>query len=150
MSTGEESAWTEFKRIWEDTKAIADREGFLHWEVAFPGVWRSWQNTYPEGGFDAVIGNPPWDRIKFQEVEWFATRAREIARLRTGAARRAAVRQLRESGKPLAESFDAAKDRADTLSHLLRGSGHYPLLGRGDINLYSLFVERAMNLIKPT
>ena len=70
MSTGEESAWTEFKRIWKDAKSIADREGFLHWEVAFPGVWRSWQNTRPEGGFDAVIGNPPWDRIKLQEVEW--------------------------------------------------------------------------------
>ena len=31
----------------------------------------------------------------------------------------------------------------------MRGSGHYPLLGGGDINLYSLFVERAMHLIKP-
>ena len=47
---------------------------FLHWEVAFPGVWRNWQSFRPEGGFDAVIGNPPWDRIKLQEVEWFATR----------------------------------------------------------------------------
>ena len=137
MSTGEESAWTEFKRIWEDTKAIADREGFLHWEVAFPGVWRSWQNTYPEGGFDAVIGNPPWDRIKLQEVEWFATRARELALAPTAAARRAAIRRLRERRDAL----------ADDLGHLFRASGHYPLLGRGDINVYSLFVERAMNLI---
>ena len=54
-------------------KAIAERERFLHWEVAFPGVWHGWQNAQPQGGFDAVIGNPPWDRIKLQEVEWFAT-----------------------------------------------------------------------------
>ncbi len=148
MSTGEESAWTEFKRIWKDAKSIADREGFLHWEVAFPGVWRSWQNTRPEGGFDAVIGNPPWDRIKLQEVEWFATRAREIALAPTAAARRAAIRRLRERGDPLADDFDDAKARADNLGHLFRASGHYPLLGRGDINLYSLFVERAMNLIR--
>ena len=148
MSTGEESAWTEFKRIWEEAKSIADREGFLHWEVAFPGVWRSWQNTRPEGGFDAVIGNPPWDRIKLQDVEWFATRAREIALAPTAAARRAAIRRLRERGDPLAEDFDDAKARADNLGHLFRASGHYPLLGRGDINLYSLFVERAMNLIR--
>ena len=148
MSTGEESAWIEFKRIWKDAKSIADREGFLHWEVAFPGVWRSWQNTRPEGGFDAVIGNPPWDRIKLQEVEWFATRARELALAPTAAARRAAIRRLRERGDPLADDFDAAKARADNLGHLFRASGHFPLLGRGDINLYSLFVERAMNLIR--
>ena len=148
MSTGEKSAWTEFKRIWEDARSTADREGFLHWEVAFPGVWRSWQNTRPEGGFDAVIGNPPWDRIKLQEVEWFATRAREIALAPTAAARRTAIRQLRERGDALADDFEDAKARAYTLSHLARSSGHFPLLGRGDINLYSLFVERAMSLIK--
>ena len=35
------------------------------------------------------------------------------------------------------------------MGQLVRGSGHYPLLGGGDINLYSLFVERAMGLVKP-
>ena len=50
---------------------------------------------------------------------------------------------------PLASEFDAAKLRADRLGQLIRASGHYPLLGGGDINLYSLFVERAMRLIKP-
>ena len=149
MSTGKKSAWTKFKQAWEDAKSIADREGFLHWEVAFPGVWSSWQHIRPEGGFDAVIGNPPWDRIKLQEVEWFATRAREIALAPTAAARRAAIRRLRERGHPLAKDFDDAKARADNLGNLFRASGHYPLLARGDINLYSLFVERAMNLIRP-
>ena len=35
------------------------------------------------------------------------------------------------------------------MGQIVRGSGHYPLLGGGDINLYSLFVERAMGLVKP-
>ena len=121
----------------------------MHWEAAFPGVWRGWQDQRPEGGFDAVIGNPPWDRIKLQEVEWFATRDLELARAPTAAARRAGIRQLREQRAPLADEFDAAKERADKLGQLIRASGHYPLLGGGDINLYSLFVERAMSLIKP-
>ena len=47
------------------------------------------------------------------------------------------------------DEFDAAKERADKLGELIRASGNYPLLGGGDINLYSLFVERAMGLIKP-
>ena len=138
-----------FEELWRKARTIADREGFLHWEVAFPGVWRHWQNSRPEGGFDAVIGNPPWDRIKLQEVEWFATRAPELALEPTAAARKAGIKRLRDQGAPLAAEFDDTKDRADKLGQLVRGSGHYPLLSRGDINLYSLFVERAMGLIKP-
>ena len=137
------------QRIRTSAKSIAGREGFLHWEVAFPGVWRNWQDSRPSGGFDAVIGNPPWDRIKLQEVEWFAIRDPEVALAATAAARGAGIRRLRGQESPLADEFDAAKERADKLGKLIRKSGHYPLLGGGDINLYSLFVERAMSLIKP-
>ena len=76
-----------FAELWRAARTIADREGFLHWEVAFPGVWHNWQNLHPDGGFDAVIGNPPWDRIKLQEVEWFATRAPDLALAPTAALR---------------------------------------------------------------
>ena len=138
-----------FGVMWDESRSITEREGFLHWEVAFPGVWHGWQDDSPKGGFDAVIGNPPWDRIKLQEVEWFATRAPDIALAPTAAARRAAIRRLRNQGAPLAGEFDDAKARADDLGQMVRKSGHYPLLGSGDINLYSLFVERAMNLVKP-
>ena len=138
-----------FERLWGDARAVADREGFLHWEVAFPGVWHRWQDVRPQGGFDAVIGNPPWDRIKLQEVEWFATRAPELALAPTAAARRQGIQRLRREGAPLADEFDEAKERADRLGQVVRGSRDYPLLGGGDINLYSLFVERAMALVKP-
>ena len=169
-----DSGWVEFADCWTQSRSIADRESFLHWEVAFPGVWRHWQSFRPEGGFDAVIGNPPWDRIKLQEVEWFATRDPAIARAPTAAARKAAIKELRDQsglapsplesdslspgeragvrGDPAANlvaAYDAAKQRAESLARVIRASGQYPLLGGGDINLYSLFVERAMGLVKP-
>ncbi len=62
----------------DECRVLAKAEGFLHWELAFPVVWPNPGTSVP-GGFDAVIGNPPWDRMKLQEVEWFAERRPEIA-----------------------------------------------------------------------
>ena len=140
---------TLFAELWRAAQTIVNREGFLHWEVVFPGVWHRWQESRPQGGFDAVIGNPPWDRIKLQEVEWFATRAHDLALAPTAAARRKGIQQLRDQGASLAAEFDAAKAQAESLSQMVRSGGDYPLLSGGDINLYSLFVERSMSLIKP-
>ena len=145
----EENSEADFEETWNRARFIARREGFLHWEAAFPGVWHGWQDERPQGGFDAVIGNPPWDKIKLQEVEWFETRDPELALAPTAAARRQGIRRLRDQGAPLADEFDAAKGRADQLGQVVRRSRDYPLLGGGDINLYSLFVERAMALVKP-
>ena len=144
-----EDASPAFRQLWRGARAIADREGFLHWEATFPGVWQYWQNARPAGGFDAVIGNPPWDRIKLQEVEWFAPRTPELALAPTAAARRRGIQKLRDAGNPLADAFDDAKTRADSLGQLMRSCGDYPLLSGGDVNLYSLFVERALHLVKP-
>ena len=138
-----------FTDVWREARSIREQEGFLHWEAAFPGVWHGWESAEAQGGFDAVIGNPPWDRIKLQEVEWFATRAPELSRAPTAAARKSGVDRLRASGSPLALEFEAAKERADALGKMVRASKHYPVLGGGDVNLYSLFVERAMGLVKP-
>ena len=144
-----DSALPDAATLWRDAKFVADIEGFLHWEATFPGVWHGWQDKRPAGGFDAIIGNPPWDRIKLQEVEWFAARLPEVALAPTAAARGTAIGRLRDEGAPIADEFDAAKERADKLGQLVRASRHYPLLSGGDVNLYSLFVERAMGLIKP-
>ena len=145
----EEGKTTPFSRMWRDASDIAEQERFLHWEVAFPGVWRDWQNNTPQGGFDAVIGNPPWDRAKMQEVEWFATREPTIARARTADSRKRAIKRLRQAGSPLADEFDDAKQRAEQFITSARNCGDYPLLGKGDLNLYSLFIERAMQLVNP-
>lgn len=46
----------------EEVLRLSKRERFLHWEIAFPNVWQRLASAEPEGGFDAVIGNPPYVR----------------------------------------------------------------------------------------
>ena len=144
-----DASWSAFNDLWNDAMSVADRERFLHWEAAFPGVWRGWQDYHPEGGFDAVIGNPPWDQIEQQEVEWFDLRDNDVARAPTGAARKALIKQRLDAGDDLASEYTLTRNRAKTMRQLVRSSGSYPLLSGGRTNLYSLFVERAMSLIKP-
>ena len=125
-------------------------EGFLHWELAFPGVWPDWEaEGERQGGFDAVIGNPPWDRMKLQQVEWFAFRRPEIANAQRASDRKAMIAVLEENGDPLADDFRRADARAKRAVEVVRKGGDYPLLSSGDINIYSLFVERGMSLVRP-
>ena len=116
--------------------------GCVPWRLA------SVQDVVPEGGFDAVIGNPPWDQIEQPEVEWFALRDEEVALAGTGAARKALIRQRLDSGEKLALEYTSARDRATAIRTYVRASGDYPQLSSGRVNLYSLFVERALRLVK--
>ena len=138
-----------FARLLAQAQALAAEEGFLNWQVAFPGIWQDWEGPTLRGGFDAVIGNPPWDRIKLQQVEWFAARRPEIAKAQRAADRKKMIAALEKAADPLAEAFAEASKRAVFAAHMARASGDYPLLSGGDVNLYSLFVERAMTLVNP-
>jgi hypothetical protein len=129
-------------------RALALERRFLHWEAAFPGVWEEWERPNPPGGFDAVIGNPPWDRMKMQEVEWFAARVPSIAHATRAAERKRAVEALRKAADPIAADYDRAAWAAETASRVAREMDAYPLLSGGDINLYALFVERAARLVR--
>ena len=138
-----------FVELLREAQRLVREERFLNWQTAFPGVWTNWQSLNPEGGFDAVIGNPPWDRVKLQQVEWFATRRREIALQPRAADRKRMIAELERAGDPLAQDYSVASERAATAARMARSGGDYPLLSSGDVNLYSLFVERAMALVKP-
>jgi hypothetical protein len=136
------------KSLLQKAHALASEQGFLHWQIAFPGVWRNWTAGDLDGGFDAVIGNPPWDRMKMQEVEWFAARAPEVAHQARAADRKGLIAEMKVDGDPLIAQYERASSLAETAMDRARKGGDYPLLSRGDINIYSLFVERAQTLIR--
>lgn len=130
-----------------DALAVAEEERFFHWELMFPEVWHEKGKEKPDGGFDAIIGNPPWDRIKLQEVEFFAERRPEIAQSQTAAERQRRIEALRKARDPLWNDYLKAQEHAERLADYARRCGQYPKLSSGDTNLYALFAERVQNLI---
>lgn len=147
QSTGRPEA-ERFEKILAQALELIAEERFLNWEVAFPGVWTDWEGTTPAGGFDAIVGNPPWDRMKLQQVEWFAARRPEIALATRASDRSRLIRDLSVQNDPLAQDYEKADERAEAAIRVARAGRSYPLLSGGDINLYSLFVERATALVK--
>ena len=139
-----------FAELLKQCRELIADEVFHNWQVAFPSIWSDWEKEELNGGFDAVIGNPPWDRMKLQQVEWFAERKREISLTPKAADRKKKIKKLIDSGDLLAVDFIKAADRAEAAIRIARKGGDYPLLSKGDINLYSLFVERSMKIVKDT
>ena len=146
-NAGARQAFGDFLDALVEARELVADERFINWQVSFPGVWENWDEPGLAGGFDAVIGNPPWDRMKLQEVEWFAIRSPEIAGATRASDRRELINGL-DADDPLTGAFASAAARADAALHMARKGDAYPLLGRGDINLYALFVERAMTLVR--
>jgi len=70
--------------------------------------------------FAVVLVNPPWDRVKVESREWLTQSCDIVAQ---------------------------ARHDAQTLAHLLRTCGRFPLSARGDLNVYPLFVELARDLL---
>lgn len=114
-------------------KALAEEHRFFHWHLEFPEVFMKKQ------GFDCVLGNPPWERIKLQEKEFFAQRDQEIANALNAAARKRLIAKLPETNPDLWKAFASAKRMAEGESHFFRTSGRYPLSAVGDLNTYQIF-----------
>jgi hypothetical protein len=135
----------------------------FHWPLEFPQVF--FPGAGREPGFDLALGNPPWERIKLQEQEFFAARDPEVATAANKAARQKLIDALAEAPegsakRMLHEAFTVAKRRAEAASVFARTpgevGGRFPLTGTGDVNTYALFAElfatiaRRAGVIVPT
>ena len=104
----------------------AERQAFFHWPLEFADVfYDDAGQPKPRAGFDAVIGNPPWEMLR-----------EESARTPTG-------RSQPHTGGDLTS---AARHR---LSRFIRESGLYQSSSHGHLNLYQPFIERALQILRP-
>ena len=122
--------------------ALSVRHRFFHWPLEFPEVFAG-------GGFDVILSNPPWERIKLQELEFFAVRDPRIAGAANKAARARLITELIQNNPALHAEFIAAIHAADCVSKFLRQSDRFPLSATGDINTYAVFAETIRRLLSP-
>jgi hypothetical protein len=128
----------------------------FHWPLRFAHI-------FGNGGFSCVLGNPPWERIKLQEQEFFAAREPLIAEAKNKAERAKRIQWLSEgslhyhvsqfqsppppdrSELALFRQFEKEKRLAEATSAFAhapgKDGGRFALTGVGDVNTYALFAE---------
>lgn len=166
-------------RVYSDGDTNQDREQIklakevcrssyvLHWPLVFPQVFAA-------GGFDCVLGNPPWEKAKVEDKKWFANRYPAIADAQTSTKRAKMIEALSHgrmatdflglappeeqsaAEKALFEHYQDARQTAAAASNFChlsdepRSHGRFPMTGTGDTNLYAYFAELATALVKKT
>jgi type I restriction-modification system DNA methylase subunit len=119
---------------------LAEDKRFFHWPLEFPEV-------FEVGGFDCVLGNPPWELLQIAEKEFFASKDADIANAQNKAAREKLIKFLSQTNPKLLQEFEDAKHDADAQNKFIRESGRFPLTAVGKINTYAVFAETVRNLI---
>jgi hypothetical protein len=113
---------------------------FFHWHLRFGEVME-------RGGFDCVLGNPPWEMLQLDPREFFAARVPEIAAAANMAARNRLISQLEDDRPEIFRDFLIERLGVDGSQAFVHGSGRFPFTSFGRINLAPLFAEHALYLI---
>lgn len=119
-------------------KAVSSVQA-LHWWQAFPQV-------RAKGGFDVLLGNPPWDQLVFREQEFFSAVAPSIAQARTSSERTRLISELSENQPALYKLYTDELRKSEALRLLTQEGGQFLLTGRGRSNTFSLFTELCWKL----
>lgn len=119
---------------------LATELRFFHWPLEFPDV-------FERGGFDVVIGNPPWEMLQLDPQEFFLTEAPEIAAAPNMTTRERKIASLEEKRPALFQRYLREKHLMDDTQKFVHSGGRFPLTSYGRINLMALFAELSTKII---
>ncbi len=122
-------------------EAYAQKYNFFHYEVAFPEAFAGERK-----GFDIIVGNPPWDKTKFADTDFFPQYHSNYRSLKNS--EKAAVQKRLLESPHIAAAYQSACDYKDAANEYYKDKTVFPLnKGFGDGNLFRLFVERNLGLL---
>ncbi|MGX1541154.1 Eco57I restriction-modification methylase domain-containing protein [Streptomyces adustus] len=143
---------------------LRDQYAFFHWHLEFPEVF-----TVPEegdtsadavapatgwaGGFSCMVGNPPWDKVDFEDKKYFSVVAPEIANI-SGTARRTRIAEWEQENPEAGKRYREARRAVKGTFHFAGDSGAFPLCAKGltvkgvnSLQTDTLFAERMANVV---
>jgi hypothetical protein len=123
---------------------VAAAQRFLHWELDFADVFRR------RGGFDIVIGNPPWVKLSWEEAGVLSEYDPRIAVRKMAADKVAEFRADVFARKPAARAAYLAEYTATTgQKAFLAAETNYPALKGVQTNLFKFFLPLAFRIVAP-
>ncbi|MCP4607532.1 MAG: N-6 DNA methylase [Planctomycetes bacterium] len=141
----------------QEISRLANQYQFFHWHLAFPDVFRvpgrgeepDNEQTGWSGGFDVVLGNPPWDTLSPDAKEFFASYDPQV-RFQDRDGQQRIINELLQN-PTIAQRWQANCRDLYALVLFIKQSGRYKMfapgnLGKGDFNVYRMFVEAALSL----
>nr|WP_240807123.1 N-6 DNA methylase [Polyangium spumosum] len=129
---------------------------FFHWELEFPEIaFDATGARRPRVGFDAVVGNPPWNKLKPAKRDFYGPFSDEVANTQ-GPSLDRLIDRLQGERPELASGWDTYTNRIETLVEYLAEGGDYEhqsveVNGKktgGDPDLFRYFIERAHQLAR--
>ncbi|WP_209596993.1 N-6 DNA methylase [Ruegeria sp. HKCCSP351] len=127
------------KPIMENAKA-ATRARALHWPLEFPDI-------LGRGGFDVVLGNPPWDQIELDPEGFFANSAPEISTAKKKADKDKLIDRLSREKPELYRQYLEYCREIWSVQKFIHGAERFPTSSYGRLNTAPLFVELCADLI---
>lgn len=134
---------TQYGRLVGEATKLAIEHKFFHWPLEFPDV-------FEQGGFDVMLGNPPWEILELKEQEFFATRDVVIASAENKAARTRLINVLKDRNPMLYIEYQNESHYYDAIRKFIKESGRNPLTAIGKINMYPIFAETFLNILNKT
>ena len=111
-----------------------------HMPFLFPEVF-----IRSDPGFDVLLGNPPWEKVKIETDQWWGLRMPGL-RSMPQKEKNAALRHFRESRPDLERAFEVEQEQVLALNAVIK-SGPFDL-GSGDTDLYQAFAWRNWQLLR--
>lgn len=120
----------------------ADHYNFFHYHLEFPEV-------FERGGFDCLLGNPPWEKINLEDKEFFAIRKPLISAIKNSSKRSKAIAALKTEEPVLFHEYIEAVDYTNKQISYFKESKSYLFGNAGLLNTYPLFTEKVSLLLNP-
>lgn len=115
---------------------VAEQQKFFHWELEFADVFES------RGGFDLVVGNPPWIKLEWNEEAVLGDRQPLLAVKKFTATQTTHIREQLMKDTATHALYFSEYEGVSGQQAFLGSRQNYPDLA-GAINLYKCFLPQA-------